>query len=56
LVGKPEGRNLLEDPGVDVKILLKWILGREIWSGLDSSQDGDQWWFLANTVMNLRVP
>jgi hypothetical protein len=28
LTGKPEGKNHLEDPGVDVKIILKWILGK----------------------------
>jgi hypothetical protein len=26
LVGKPEGRNHLEDPGVDGRIRIKWIL------------------------------
>jgi hypothetical protein len=25
LVGKPEGRNHLEDPGIDRRIILKWI-------------------------------
>jgi hypothetical protein len=25
LVGKPEGRNYLNDPGVDGRIILKWI-------------------------------
>jgi hypothetical protein len=25
LVGKPEGRNHLKDPGVDGRIILKWI-------------------------------
>jgi hypothetical protein len=25
LVGKPEGRDPLEDPGVDGRIILKWI-------------------------------
>jgi hypothetical protein len=24
LVGKPEGRDHLEDPGVDVRIILRW--------------------------------
>jgi hypothetical protein len=28
LVGKPEGRNHLEDPGVDGMIILKWIFKR----------------------------
>jgi hypothetical protein len=28
LVGKPEGRNHLEDPGTDGRIILKWIFGR----------------------------
>jgi hypothetical protein len=31
LVGKPNGRNHLEDPGVDGRIILKWIL--EKWDG-----------------------
>jgi hypothetical protein len=37
LVGKPEGRNRLDDPGVDGKIILKWIfetLGVGAQSGL----------------------
>jgi hypothetical protein len=28
LVGKPEGKNHLEDLGVDGKIILEWILGK----------------------------
>jgi len=37
-LGKPEGRNHLEDPGVDGSIILRWIFrkwdgGRE-WTGL----------------------
>jgi hypothetical protein len=31
LVGKPEGRNHLKDPGVDGRIILKWILQK--WNG-----------------------
>ena len=36
LVGKTEGRNHLEDPGVDGRILLKWIFqkwDRGAWTG-----------------------
>jgi hypothetical protein len=28
LVGKPDGRNHLEDPGADYRIILKWIFER----------------------------
>jgi hypothetical protein len=28
LVGKPEGRNHLEDPGIDGRIILKWTCER----------------------------
>jgi len=28
LVGKPEGKNHLEDPGIDGRIILKWILSK----------------------------
>jgi hypothetical protein len=28
LLGKPEGRNHLEDPGVDGRIMLRWIFNR----------------------------
>jgi hypothetical protein len=28
LVGKPEGRKNLEDPGIDGSIILKWVFER----------------------------
>jgi hypothetical protein len=58
LVGKPEGRNHLEDPGVDGRIILKWIF--EMWNGdmdwIGRFQERDRWRAVLNTVMNLRVP
>jgi hypothetical protein len=58
LVGKPEGRNHLEDPGVDGRIILKWIFGRlgGVVDWIDVAQDRDRWRALVYTVMDLRVP
>jgi hypothetical protein len=48
----------LEDPGVDGRIILKWIFermdGGMDW--IDLAQDRDRWRALVYTVMNLRVP
>jgi hypothetical protein len=48
----------LEDPGVDGRIILKWIFKK--WDGgmdwLDMAQDRDRWRALVSAVMNLRVP
>jgi len=33
-VGKPEGKNQLEDPGIDGRVTLRWIF-RKWGSGLD---------------------
>jgi hypothetical protein len=49
----------LEDPGVDGRIILKWILKN--WDGggmdwIDMAQDRDMWRALVSAVMNLRVP
>ena len=36
LVGKPEERNNLQDPGIDGRIILRWILRKwdvEAWTG-----------------------
>jgi len=41
LVGKPEGKNYFEDPGVDSKIILEWIFRK--WDGghgLDQAGSG----------------
>ena len=49
----------MEDPGVDGRIILKWIFERLDGGGIgwiDLNQDKDRWQALVNTVMNLRVP
>jgi hypothetical protein len=58
LVGKPEGRNHLEDRGVDGRIILKWTCER-LDGGMDwisLAQNRDRWRAVVNAVMNLRVP
>jgi len=41
LVGKPEGKNHLEDPGVDGRIILRWIFRKwDVGYGLDFSGSG----------------
>jgi hypothetical protein len=51
-------RGHLEDPGVDGRIILKWILkkldGRM--DCIDLAHDRDMWRALVNAVMKLRVP
>jgi hypothetical protein len=48
----------LEDPGVDGRIILKWIFKK--WEGgmdwIDMAQDKGRWRALVSEVMNLRVP
>jgi hypothetical protein len=47
----------LEDPGVDGRIILKWIFER-LDGGMDwinLAQDRDRWRALVNAVINLRV-
>jgi hypothetical protein len=50
--------NHLEDPGVDGRIILKWIFKK--WDGgmdrIDRAQDRDRWRAVVSAVMNLRVP
>jgi hypothetical protein len=36
LLGKPEGKNHLEDPGLDGRIILRWIFRKwnvRVWTG-----------------------
>jgi hypothetical protein len=54
-----KGKDCLEDPGVDGRIILEWILEREIGWEVDwihLAQGRNQWWAVFNTVMNLQVP
>jgi hypothetical protein len=48
----------LGDPGVDGRVILKWIF--KIWDGgmvwIELAEDRDRWRALVNAVMNLRFP
>jgi hypothetical protein len=49
----------LEDPGVDGRIILKWIFKKwdgGAWTGLIMAQDRDMWRAVVSAVMNLRIP
>jgi hypothetical protein len=58
LVGKSEGKNYLEDQGVDGRMGSEWILGKLAGGGVDwirLAQDRDRWRAVVSAVMNLRV-
>jgi hypothetical protein len=58
LMGRPEGGDHLGDPGLDGRIILKWIF-KKWYLGMDwieLAQVRDRWRALVNAVMNLRVP
>ena len=58
LVGKPEGKKYLEDPGANGTIILRWNFtkcdGGMDW--IDLARDRDRWRGIVNAVMNLRLP
>jgi len=53
LVGKPEGKNHLKDPGVDGRIILRWIFRKldvGLWTGSSWIRIGTS----VNAVMKIR--
>jgi hypothetical protein len=48
----------LGDPGIDGRIVLRWIFKKynEGMDWIELAQDMDRWWSLVNVVMNLWVP
>ena len=56
--GNLRERDHLEDPIIDGRIILRWIIKQ--WDGgvdwIKLAQDRDRWQAHVNAVMNLRVP
>jgi hypothetical protein len=57
---KPEGKRLLEDLDIDVRIISRWVFVRETgWDviyWIHLAQDRDQWRDLVNTALKFPVP
>ena len=57
--GNLRKRETLEDPGLDGRIILRWIFRKWDVGGMDwieLAEDRDRWRAVVNSVMNLRVP
>jgi hypothetical protein len=55
LVGRSGGKRPLADPGVDGRIILRWIFRKwDVW--IELAQDRDMGQALVNAVMNIRFP
>jgi len=46
----------LGDPGLDGRVILRWIWGCGGMDWIELAQDRDKWRALLNAVMNLRLP
>jgi hypothetical protein len=58
-IGQGHQRQHVEDPCIEGRIILKWILKEIQWEGMDwinVTQDRDSWPAIVKTVTNLRVP
>jgi hypothetical protein len=52
-------KDQLEDLGIDIRIILRWIFrkcGNWGMDWIDLAQDRDRWQTLVNVVMNLQCP
>jgi hypothetical protein len=56
LVGRPEGRDHLEDLCIGGRIILKRIFWGAGMDWIDLAQDREKWWALLTEIMNLWVP
>jgi hypothetical protein len=58
LWGNLKDKGHLEDPGLDWRIILRWIFRK--WGGgadwIDLAQDRDRWQAFVNAVINFLVP
>jgi hypothetical protein len=56
-VGNAHKIFLLENLGLDGKVVLEWMLGKcaRRYGMVDLAEDRDHWRAVVNTVMNLRV-
>jgi len=57
--GNLRERDNLGDPGIDGRIILRWIFRNWDVGGMDwieLTEDRDRWRAVVNVVMNLRVP